>query len=488
MLVSQAENKNKSALPTKQQIMTAVTELEKMIKETQKAMEDASKEIEDVRGEEEEEFRKEKEQFEARESQRAAEREKKVTEQKQEEENLKKIGLQKAIEDSKGLVLDARKKLQEELVDQISQAKDDEKTRCYEDMESQMSTATSAFDKEITRARRDLEKAKTAAQTIESNVGAVATQYKALMETKDDKMQRQRAREGGALSSVAGVVSSITAENKRKAAEAQMLSLSMLCGNQQTDPKPSNMTSETQDPLYGKCFEEWNVLTKRVTGLSDALYSEPAESPYYKHNEKTHGAIGPCVKEYIRDKQRRLLNQWTELAEEYEVRKRLYEKQQKKLTKKSQRGSVTVSGRKSILGNKNEGERPVFDRADGILEPSSRERSNNPYRRARRGNEVRSEYEQDLIIAEIAAKEAMEKRIAHGSSKVPRQLCRLERVRLIAASLFNYHSLPLTQFASLFFGSNNTGTFRFVCQHFHCLQSRRSTSGGSYRDDNQCVE
>jgi hypothetical protein len=412
--------------------MAAVTELEKMIKASQKALEDASTEIGVVRDGEDEEFSKEMEQLEAEEKQRTAERERRAQERKQEGKSQNMICLQKAIKDSAGLLLDARKKLEEELEDQISQAKDDEKRRCYQDMEHQISNAATSFDKDIAKARRDWEKAKPAAAAVDAKVSRVEAQYRALLETKGDDVAGERgSREGGLPSSTIGVVKSITTENKRKAAEAQLLSLSMLCDHHEPKSETTDDAFQTQtDPLHGKTFEEWIILAKGVTGLSDALYSEPTESPYFENNERMHASIGPSVKEYVRDKRHRLLEQWTQLAEEYEVRKRLYEKQQRKLTKKAQRGSISVAGRKSILGNNADGERPGFERVGAILESSSRP-SNNPYRRARRGNEVRSEYEQDLIIAEIAAKEAMEKRITHGSSKLPRQICRLERVSVM---------------------------------------------------------
>jgi hypothetical protein len=164
-------------------------------------------------------------------------------------------------------------------------------------------------------------------------------------------------------------------------------------------------------------------MARQVTGLSDALYSEPSETPFYDQIQRTHEVIAPLAKEYIRDKNNRLTRHWTELAEEYEVRKRLYEKQQRKLAKKA-RGSFTVTSRPSIIGtNKEKKETPE----EKPSEPAARS-SNNPYRRARRGNEVRSEYEQEQIIAEIAAKEAMERRITHGGSKMPRQILPLERV------------------------------------------------------------
>jgi hypothetical protein len=190
----------------------------------------------------------------------------------------------------------------------------------------------------------------------------------------------------------------------------------------QEDKEAEARLKETTDPKYNKTFEEWSVMASQVTGISDALYTEPSESPYFEHNEKTHALIGPLVKEYVRDKKRRLTEHWTMLAEEYEVRKRLYQKQQRKLTKKA-RGSITVTSRPSIIGNK-EKKKPKEDKP----QESAARPSNNPYRRARRGNEVRSEYEQEQIIAEIAAKEAMEKRITHGVSRIPRQICPLEMV------------------------------------------------------------
>ena len=217
----------------------------------------------------------------------------------------------------------------------------------------------------------------------------------------------------------------IMSENLRKAQQAQVLAYAMASENDEA----FDTGSGPKDPMYGKSFEEWSVLTKQVTGLGDALFSDPSETPYFQQNEHTHALLAPSVKEYIRHYQKKLVEEWTLLAEEYEVRKRLYEKQQRKLAKKARSGSVSVS-RKSIMAGDTEssstGVAQGIDRSN-ILESGSRS-SSNPYRRARRGNEVRSEYEQEQIIAEIAAKEAMEKRITHGGCKVPHQLSCLERV------------------------------------------------------------
>jgi hypothetical protein len=87
------------------------------------------------------------------------------------------------------------------------------------------------------------------------------------------------------------------------------------------------------------------------------------------------------------------------------VRKLLYDKQKSKLAKKGKQRGVSVSSRKSILEKTSE---RSSARAGGVILESGR-LSNNPYRRARQGNEVRSE--------------AMEKLIKHGRSKLSRHIC-----------------------------------------------------------------
>jgi hypothetical protein len=299
--------------------MAAITELERTIKGSQKALEDASEELGVVRDTEDEQFRNEIEQLEAEEKQGIAEREQRTLEREEEEKRLRATGLQKAIKDGAGFLMEARKKLEEELEEQVAQAKEDEKNRCYQDMENQISNAAACFDKDIAKARCDWEKTKTAAQTVDAKVSQVETQYRTLLEAKGgDVVGVRGSRERSIPLSTTGVVFSITAENKRKAAEAQLLSLSMLCDSYEPRPETTDDVFQTKtDPLHGKTFEEWNILAKGVTGLSDALYSEPTESPYFENNERTHASIGSSVKEYVRDKQLRLLEHWTQLAEEY---------------------------------------------------------------------------------------------------------------------------------------------------------------------------
>ena len=124
------------------------------------------------------------------------------------------------------------------------------------------------------------------------------------------------------------------------------------------DSFPDDSIHNAKDPKYEKTFEEWAVMANQVTGISTRLYSEPSDTPYYDQNEKKNELIGPLVKEYVRDKKKRINDYWLMLAEEYEVRKRLYEKQQRKLAKKAQR--VSVSSRKSILGKKEEEKKSYY--------------------------------------------------------------------------------------------------------------------------------
>jgi hypothetical protein len=74
----------------------------------------------------------------------------------------------------------------------------------------------------------------------------------------------------------------------------------------------------------------------------------------------------------------------------------------------------------------------ITGRIDESGDVTSSVRGNNPYRRPRRGvspgDVARSEYEQEQIIAEIAAKEAMEKRIKEGGCALPHQRGVLENV------------------------------------------------------------
>jgi hypothetical protein len=417
-------------LPSKADIMAAVATIEKMIKQTQKESEENEEAFTAAKKEERELKAAEEAKQEEKEKNRRLEIAKKLEERKKEEDKMKaEVDLQVELETK--VRFEAKKKELEEFFDgQLLKAKGEETARCSDDLEARISEASSSLEKGVAKARRDLEKSKNAAEKIGKKLAASETEYRALVESEEKKRkQKKAASHKQNFVQIKDIVKSVTEENRRKANEAHMFTFSIAetainlgCRDDEISTK-QKFLEEAKDPKYHKTFEEWSIMARQVTGLSDALYSEPSETPFYDQIQRTHEVIAPLAKEYIRDKNNRLTRHWTELAEEYEVRKRLYEKQQRKLAKKA-RGSFTVTSRPSIIGtNKEKKETPE----EKPSEPAARS-SNNPYRRARRGNEVRSEYEQEQIIAEIAAKEAMERRITHGGSKMPRQILPLERV------------------------------------------------------------
>jgi hypothetical protein len=466
-LAPQLDTENFSVLPTKQVIMSAVTKIEKLIKESQKESEHLQDEKTRLLIEEESQRREEVERLAEGETNRRIEKERVAAEKMLEEESMRVSALKKVLEKSKDIFSDAKAKLEREFDDHLSQAKGDERRQLHLELESRLSLAAVNFEKDISKAKRELEKAKTSFQMAEANAATAESEYKSVLKNEGvSEVVGEPAIEP--LSKTSELIHTITSNNKRSAAEAQKFSISLVSDNADTNSERELSLQKTTDPRYYRTHEEWSAITTQILSLNDALYSEPSESPYFANSEKRHSVVGLSVKEYIRDRQKRLLDQWTELAEEYEVRRRLYEKQQKKLAKRGQqRGSTSVAGKKSILGEKKAIERAGLDRGGNILESTGRS-SNNPYRRARRGNEVRSEYEQEQIIAELAAKEAMEKRITHGGSLLPRQICRLERV---SRPGINHSFSPLAHYI-LLLSFSPTATYSILRRNLYSAEDR----------------
>jgi hypothetical protein len=425
----QGDGKNSTdKLPTKAMIMSAVNAIESLIKQTKEESEEneeavkaSKKELERKKTEEaskhEEECKKTKMDVEQKLKQRTVE----------ENELKEKIG-QEAEDQFKTRYEAEKKQFEESFWGQLRSAKEEEKARCHVALELKVNEMNVNFDLGVAKARRHFDKSWTSAQKVSKKLVAAEIGYKTSMENEEKSMKKEESSKKDFIP-VETVIETILAENQRKAKEAHLHSFSLSDAGQNLTYVPmgssevENRLKETRDPRYNKTFEEWSVMAMQVNGIADALYSEPSESPYYEQNKRNHAVVGPVVKEYVYDKKRRLTEHWTVLAEEYEVRKRLYEKHQRRLARKA-RGAITMTSRPSIIGSKTEKREKNEDK---LQEPAARS-SNNPYRRARRGNEVRSEYEQEQIIAEIAAKEAMERRITHGGSRIPRQICPLERV------------------------------------------------------------
>jgi hypothetical protein len=214
---------------------------------------------------------------------------------------------------------------------------------------------------------------------------------------------------------MAGLISSVLEENQRIAAEAHQESLAAI----PYFPKPEDDADATRkSPTSVLSNEEWSNRARLVTGLADALYTDPSDVPMFKENNDSFLKIAPQIKECIRSKKQKLKKRWEDLANQYLVRQMIYNEEMGVNTETSERGGFF-----SITGRVDE---------SGEIRPLESVRGNNPYRRPRRGvspgDVVRSEYEQEQIIAEIAAKEAMEKRIKEGGCALPNQRGVLENV------------------------------------------------------------
>jgi hypothetical protein len=431
-----------SQLPAKQQIMAAVTQIESQIKIAQSKLESAQGEHKQGVQEEARHEERERKRLEEKEAQLILEEKERRQEEERLERDLRTHGLQKVMDQHKA-EFDSARQAFEDLTLQIIQDATHTLEQDY-NLEAKIAQAKQDLNKDVVKARLSMEKARSNSVKVEAKLAAAMTEYETLLagaKAQEDSDATRKTKQG---SEMTVLVERIMSENQRKAQQAQVLAFAMASENDDT----FDAGTGPQDPTYGKSFEEWSVLTKQVTGFGDALFSDPSETPYFQQNENSHSLLAPSVKEYIRYYKNKLIEEWTVLAEEYGVRKRLYEKQQRRLAKKARSGSVSVS-RKSIMAGDTEsapsGVAQGIDRSN-ILGSGGRP-SSNPYRRARRGNEVRSEYEQEQIIAEIAAKEAMEKRITHGGCKVPHQLSCLERVRPINRA---FHCLCFKPIADTF--------------------------------------
>ena len=322
---------------------------------------------------------------------------------------------------------DSKKKTNQELEVRIAEMKDAEQARQKKATTEQVQHMVGELESEDFEVKQGLEKAMEAVAKAEVKEDRAEAEYRAKMEAAVSVPELQP--ESGPPP-MKDIVASIIAENKHRAKVAQEQALDFLIPFH--SDQQSVATTEAES-IRNRTNEEWSHLARQVTGPANALYSEPSQNPYYEDHARTHAIIRPLVMEYVDDKRRRIQNRWKELAEEYVVRKQLYSKKLESSSGSSKdRRSRSFScdgGSTSIMaGAKARSTGKGYGRGSG-----GGARGSNPYRRARRGTTasgdiVRSEYEQDQIIAEITAKEAMERRIAHGGSKLPRQICQVEKV------------------------------------------------------------
>jgi len=415
-------------LPPKPLIMRAMAMLDTKMKQSQTALTALEQDLE-KQLEEEEQERKAQEEEERKAAEAEHLKQKALLEKEQEEERVRQVeelekervsleeGLKRSIEKQEGDFEKSVEAMKGSLEERVSNAQDLKRKEV--DWTEELQEVENTFHHGLAKAQRHVDKALREAALADAKVTETTEKYK----------KRYDGRGGGDTESV---IANVYKENRDKAKQADDEVKDQLL------PLGKQAVSTGKDPKYGKTNEEWLARTRQVTGMSTAIYTQPSEQPYYSVIEERGKTMKPVVVEYVRDKRRKLKHRWSELAEEYIVRQEIYDKQHsKKSTSKQQKTSGTKSRtqRASILGM----DGPSSSSTRSSEEPSAPGgttggRSSNPYRRPRRGqgavsvgDVVRSEYEQDLIIAEITAKEAMEKRIAHGGSKLPRQVCDVER-------------------------------------------------------------
>ena len=218
------------------------------------------------------------------------------------------------------------------------------------------------------------------------------------------------------------VVSSVLAESRKRARESHLDSLSLIpCDSVNSDSVTFSggypCISEHKDELSN---EHWSRQARLVTGPENALYAEPSEAPLFQEAHAEYMCKRLLVREHIRSKKRKLHHRWKELCFEYLDRQRSRADEQC-----DSKEYVTENMDISTLNNEAQ---------------DYGARGNNPYRRPRRvanlgsgtsiigSDVVRSEYEQEQIIAKLTAQEALEKKIIYGGCPLPRQRCAVEKV------------------------------------------------------------
>jgi Myb-like DNA-binding domain len=399
-------------LPSKQQILKSIAMMDAKIKEAQKVAEEKKQAV-NLAIKNEEEIR-------AKTKEEALSEAKRQEDQRVRREEELRFGEEKALESEiefltkqkiDSLTIQKAKNVTE-LESKLRTSREQEELKLKENLNQQIVLTADNFDKDIVKIRKDLDKTKQIASRTETKLTSIEDDYKTKVERAEkcgssDKEPRTE-----------DLIAAIFAENQRRAAEAHMFQ-SIRTSNYVDEDQFIVLLEEIEarkDPKRERTIGEWAQLTQLVSGPTDALYTEPSQAPYFKHNEQRHALLEPFITEYIRDKETRLLQDWTNLAEEYEFRRHVFEKALPIREKKTTKSSNLIE-RYSILG----------DKPQVVLESNGGRTAANPYRRPRRGNEVRSEYEQEQVIAELAEKEALQKRISCGGCLVPRQRTELEQ-------------------------------------------------------------
>jgi hypothetical protein len=103
---------------------------------------------------------------------------------------------------------------------------------------------------------------------VEAKVVSVKEECKSMLEGEETRAgDKQRELAQGGAPDMANLIASINADNKRRAAESQMLSMAMLASDTDTyDQSPDKTQSQlepTTDPNHNKSAEEWSAMVKQ---------------------------------------------------------------------------------------------------------------------------------------------------------------------------------------------------------------------------------
>ncbi|KAL7431088.1 hypothetical protein ACHAXM_002519 [Skeletonema potamos] len=379
-------------LPTKIEITKCMAELEKKIKAKGKQATTTKKQVREMEEQEKEErMRKEMKKIkdEERKAQEELDRRRQI--EKEFEDRINERN--QSVEDKREeliRVFNARK-------DVLSKERRSGRAKLESDCQAAIDEKVCGMVKEIFAVR---EKVKEAERTIQE-LDELAFQEANIAALPDmiDEDETDVVPTMDAPGKMSALISTLLARNQRTASEAHHDSLSAIPYFPQAAQGGETVSNE-----------EWSNRARKVTGIHDALYLEPKDVPMFEENNRTFLELAPRMKEYIRVKNEKLKSRWEDLAKQYVTRQTIY-KEETGVDLESSGGYFSAG-------------KPIE-----IDEPAPR--GNNPYRRPRRGisqgDVVRSEYEQEQIIAELAAKEAMEKRIKEGGCALPRQQGLLER-------------------------------------------------------------
>lgn len=469
---SQGVERSSLVLPSKQQILGAMSTLESKIKTRKKETDSLQSEISDARKKEALELEKERERKDLEERRKvAAERRREEEKEremlrKEEEERLKveedERRRKAARKKAKELTRRRQEQVEEDRKERVAKLQAELRTRKEEEREVVRSLKRKRHGPTIDELEASAQEASTkeqkaAAEAMSAEEGAQEATRRARVASEAAEAERRLAEEfrqtGGIGLSTPGkkakklprsveqlsevmerpecgasigmgdLVKSIVAANRNAAAAAHKASLAAI----PYTPIPPMLgkgegmegLEESKENKPQRTNEEWTTLARQVTGLADALYVDPTEAPSFTYIEENHEAVGPLVREHVRSKRRKLHARFVELGTEFVVRKQKYDEA---------KADEAKADAASVAQEEEEQKQDTSGR------------SSNPYRRARRGDRgggsgigvgdfASSEYEQEQIIAKITAQEQMEKRIKLGGCALPRQILEVEEVR-----------------------------------------------------------